>query len=81
MTDYLSGEQTERILTGRETALKVWREARGLSVAELAAAAHVPVDTLTDLEDGQGSLDGAIIYSFAGALGVPSSWIERELDE
>jgi hypothetical protein len=81
MDDYLPGDQTERILTGGETALRVWRERRGLALAELAAASQIPLDRLCELDAGRGWLDDASADRLAAALGLPRAWIEREVYE
>lgn len=67
--DYLTLDETERLLRG-ESAVKVWREKRGLSQRALAAAAGVAASYLAEIETGRkpGSVDALI--KLARAIGV-----------
>jgi transcriptional regulator with XRE-family HTH domain len=47
------------------------RQARGLSVGALAAAAHVGKGSLSELENGARNPTMSTLYALAGALGVP----------
>ncbi len=78
--DYLPGEQTERILNG-ETALRVWRERRGLAVEDVAKSAGISSETLIGLENRTLPLDVQTVGLLAAALSVAPAWIEREEHE
>lgn len=67
--NYLSGEEARRLLNG-ESAIKVWREKRGISQRALAAAADVSPSYLAEIEAGRkpGSVDA--IRKLAQALEV-----------
>ena len=47
------------------------RQARGLSVGALAAAAHVGKGSLSEIENGARNPTMSTLYALAGALGVP----------
>ena len=47
------------------------RQARGLSVGALAAAAHVGKGSLSEIENGARNATMSTLYALAGALGVP----------
>jgi transcriptional regulator with XRE-family HTH domain len=47
------------------------RQARGLSVGALAAAAHVGKGSLSEIENGVRNPTMSTLYALAGALGVP----------
>jgi len=51
--------------------LKRWREARGLSLDDLAEAAHTPAEDLRRAEAGRGHLDSAAIGAVTAALHLP----------
>lgn len=59
-----------RRLSGGEAPLTVWREHRGLSRAELAAAAQVPAELLAEVEGGRGDVKLRLMHAIARALSV-----------
>jgi transcriptional regulator with XRE-family HTH domain len=80
MDDYLPSDHSEGILMG-ESALKVWREYRGRTVAEVADSAGLSPEALIALEEREAPLDLQTRDNLARALDVPASWIEREEHE
>ena len=68
--DYLTVEEAERLLDG-ESAVRVWREKRGMTQRALAAAVDVPPGYLSEIESGKkvGSL--TVWRGIARALHVP----------
>ena len=51
--------------------MRTERQARGLSVGALAAAAHVGKGSLSEIENGARNATMSTLYALAGALGVP----------
>ena len=58
-----------RLLTG-ESALRVYRDLRGLTQAELAAKAGVNRVTVAEIETGRKQGSVATLRALAGALGI-----------
>jgi len=59
----------DRLLAG-ENPIRVWREHRGLSVEELAAACNLTSTALSLIEEAEASYSGEAIEAIAGALRV-----------
>lgn len=59
-----------RVLAG-ESAIRVWREYRGLSQAALAKAARISVPYLSQLENGLRSGSKSVLKHIAEGLSVP----------
>ncbi len=51
--------------------LRRWREARGLSLEDLAEAAHASPEDLRRAEAGRGHLDSAALGAVTAALRLP----------
>jgi mRNA interferase RelE/StbE len=73
--DYLPADQVDRLLAG-ETALRVWREYRGLTLDGLAAkaaeyGAEVGKSHLSHIETGRARASLDLMAALAKALGVP----------
>jgi DNA-binding XRE family transcriptional regulator len=68
--DYLTVEEAERLLGG-ESAVRVWREKRGMTQRALAAAVDAPPGYLSEIESGKkvGSL--TVWRGIARELHVP----------
>jgi DNA-binding XRE family transcriptional regulator len=68
--DYLPAELVRRLLAG-ESAVRIWREHRGMTLRGLAEAASVQPSYLSEIENGKkpGSLDA--MARIARALHVP----------
>lgn len=58
-----------RLLAG-ESALRVWRDHRGLTAAQLAAAARITPAHVSKLESGNGSPSLAVLRRLAKVLDV-----------
>ncbi len=67
--NYLSGREARRLLDG-ESPVKVWREKRGRSQRELAAAAGVSAGYLAEIETGRKPGSAAALARLAKALQV-----------
>ena len=67
--DYLTAREARRLLDG-EGPVKVWREKRGRSQRELAAAAGVSAGYLAEIETGRKPGSVAALASLARALQV-----------
>lgn len=67
--EHLPAASFHRILYG-ESPVRVWREFRGMQIAELADAAGVSSITLTDIEMNGSSSSEKILKHLAEALGV-----------
>jgi DNA-binding XRE family transcriptional regulator len=67
--EYLSGEMVDRLMSG-ESALRVWRRHRGLTLSALAERAGVTVATLSRVETGKMQGRPTLWRSLADCLGV-----------
>lgn len=67
--EYLPAEMVNRIMDG-ESALRVWRQYRGLSAAELGKAVGVVASHMTHLENGTRSGKPLLWRALANALNV-----------
>jgi predicted transcriptional regulator len=67
--DYLPGSLVDRLLAG-ESAIRIWREHRGLTLTALAAMAGVSVSYLSEIESGRKPGSAAARRAVAGALRV-----------
>jgi len=67
--NYLSAREARRLLDG-ESPVKVWREKRGRSQRELAAAAGVSAGYLAEIETGRKPGSAAALARLAKALEV-----------
>ncbi len=76
--DYLTVDETLRLLEG-ENPIKLWREKRGLSQRQLAAAANISPSYLAEIERGRkpGSTDA--ISKLSQMLSVPKEDLMSEL--
>jgi len=66
---YLPFEKAERILEG-ECPVRVWREHRGLSAAELAEAAGLSRSYLSEIESGRKTGSAKTLAAIAKVLGL-----------
>jgi len=62
-------EVVDRLLAG-ESPLRVWREHRGMTAAQLAAAAEVTPAHVSKLESGKGEPSVALLKKLAKVLAV-----------
>lgn len=69
----------ERLSAG-EAAVRIWREYRRMSQAELAKAARVPQPTLSALERGWRGVATATLQRIADALRVELGELARRVD-
>lgn len=60
----------ERLLLSGENRVRVWREYRGMSAAQLARRANVPNAQLSALENGSSEGSAQILRRVADALGT-----------
>jgi DNA-binding XRE family transcriptional regulator len=67
--EYLPAEMVDRILSG-ESALKVWRKHRGMSLEALGAAVGVRKSFLSEIENGKARGAPALWRKLAEALNV-----------
>ena len=67
--ELIPGDYVNRLLTG-ESALRVYRDLRGLTQAELAAKAGVNRVTVAEIETGRKQGSVATLRALAGALGI-----------
>ncbi|MGQ0659297.1 helix-turn-helix domain-containing protein [Sphingosinicella sp.] len=67
--EYLPVEVVDSILNG-ESALRVWRKHRGMTLEELAGKASTHASTLSNIENGERLGRPALWRSLARALGV-----------
>lgn len=67
--EYLPASMVNRILDG-ENALKIWREYRGMSVADLASRANCSYSMLSKIEHGSRTGTIAVWQALANALNV-----------
>lgn len=67
--EYLPAEMVDRILNG-ESALKVWRKHRGMTLDHLAAEAGTRKSMLSEIENGKAQGKPALWRALADALGV-----------
>ena len=68
--DYLPGPLVDRLLAG-ESAIRIWREHRGLTLTALAGMASVSVSYLSEIESGRKPGSAATLRAVANALRVP----------
>ena len=68
--EVVPAEVVRRLLSGEETPVRVWREYRGLTQAELAAMAGVGKSYLSQVERGGKSGSLRLMRRLASALGV-----------
>jgi DNA-binding Xre family transcriptional regulator len=66
---YLPMEAVDRILDG-EHPLRVWRERRGMSLRDLAAASGVAFSSISEIEGGRKPGSAGALRRLAAALGV-----------
>ena len=67
--EYVPAELVNRILNG-ESALRVWRQYRGLTLEQLAKSAGLGISYLSDLERGKRQGKGTLWRRLADALNV-----------
>lgn len=65
--DYLPGPLVDRLLAG-ESAIRIWREHRGLTLTALAGMASVSVSYLSEIESGQKSGSAGALWAAASSL-------------
>ena len=75
--EYLPAEMVDRILIG-ESALRVWRKYRGMTLDQLAAATGSRKSTLSEIENGKAQGKPALWRSLADALRVSTDDILPE---
>lgn len=63
-------EVTERLLSGDEHPLKVWREHRGMTQEALGATANVGKSYISRIEAFKKAGSTRVLRAFAGAIGV-----------
>lgn len=68
--DLVPSEIVDRLLSGRESKVRVWREHRGLSGAELAKAAGLSAPYISQIESGKREAGIEALKKLAGALRV-----------
>jgi DNA-binding XRE family transcriptional regulator len=67
--EYVPADLVNRIIDG-ESALKVWREYRGLSQVQLAKVANCRLATISEIENGKAQGKPRLWRAFAEALQV-----------
>ena len=67
--EYLPSEQVDRILSG-ESPLRVWREYRSITQADLARSIGARIATLSEIESGKAQGKPALWRALAAALDV-----------
>jgi ribosome-binding protein aMBF1 (putative translation factor) len=67
---YLTGAEARRLLDG-ESAVRVWREKRGMTQRALADATSIAVSYLAEIEGGKKPGSAAALCQIAKELGVP----------
>ena len=67
--EYLPCEMVDRILAG-DNPLRVWREYRGMTLAQLAGSAGARQATLSEIENGKAQGKPALWRALADALRV-----------
>ncbi len=67
--EYLPAEMVDRILNG-ESALKIWRKYRGMTLDQLAAKAETKQSMLSMIETGQRRGSPVLWRALADAMGV-----------
>lgn len=67
--ELLSSEIVKRFLVG-ENKIRVWREHRGMSAAQLAMKAGISPAFMSQIEGGQRRTSVMMLKRLAGALGV-----------
>lgn len=75
--EYLPAEMVDRILSG-ESALRVWRKHRGMTLDQLAAVTGSRKSTLSEIENGKAQGKPALWRSLADALRVSTDDILPE---
>ncbi|MEQ8405625.1 MAG: helix-turn-helix transcriptional regulator [Oceanicaulis sp.] len=68
--DLVPSEIVDRLVSGRESKVRVWREHRGLSGAELAKAAGLSAPYISQIESGKREAGIEALKKLAGALRV-----------
>lgn len=68
--NYLTADEARRLLDGA-SAVRVWREKRGMTQRALAAAAEVAVGYLAEIEGGRKPGSAGALCRIAGVLDVP----------
>ncbi len=68
---YIPHAIVKRTIMGGESAVKAWREHRGLTVEALAAIAGISKPYLSQIENGKRHGTMRVMTSIAKALGVP----------
>jgi DNA-binding Xre family transcriptional regulator len=79
LADYLSAELVQRLIAG-ESPVRIWREHRGLSARDLAAAAGMTPTYLSEIETGRKPGSLATMARIARALGISLDDLVRECD-
>ncbi|MBB3949305.1 helix-turn-helix domain-containing protein [Aureimonas jatrophae] len=74
-TEFVPAAMVDRILAG-ESALRVWREHRGLSVSALAEAAGLSQPFVSQIESGRRVAGRDSLARLAAALGVDADDLE-----
>ena len=73
-------EVVDRLLAG-DSPLRVWREHRGMTAAQLAAAADVTPAHISKLESGKGEPSVALLKKLAKVLAVQLEELAGEANE
>lgn len=68
--ELIPSDLVDRLLSGTEHPLKVWREHRGLSQAKLADGTGVKQPTISEIERGRASGSVTTLRALARALGL-----------
>ncbi|HVC62282.1 MAG TPA: helix-turn-helix transcriptional regulator [Acetobacteraceae bacterium] len=68
--NYLTADEARRLLNG-DSAVRVWREKRGIKQRALAEAAAVSVGYLAEIEGGKKPGSAGALCRIAGVLDVP----------
>ena len=67
--EFLPLEATERLVAG-DSAVKVWRQHRGMNQGELAAASGISQNYLSEIEGGRKGGSVEVLKALAQALGL-----------
>jgi DNA-binding XRE family transcriptional regulator len=68
--NYLTADEARRLLAGA-SAVRVWREKRGMTQRALAEAAEIAVGYLAEIEGGKKPGSAGALRRIAGVLDVP----------
>ena len=75
--NYLTSEEARRLLDG-ESAVRVWREKRGMTQRALAETAGIAVSYLAEIEGGKKPGSAGALYRISEALDVPMEHIVEQ---